>query len=318
MQKSIREHTGVDQIKDGNAASQGGKRGFEGDDQIKDGNAASQDGKRGFVGDDQIKGGNTASQDGKRGFEDNDQIKDGNAASQGGRRGFEGDDGKSRSERILSTIDDYRPLRKNVEGEKSVKTEGENPKTAGSADKLLQNVHVAADAVRPEQSAAPQGQNLNDVARSYRQEIFSQVEQGILSGTQNGSNRLALQLNPVELGQVTVILSMHQGEVKATIRAEQQGSADVLREQMAELKTALEAEGLKVKELDVQTGLNEDSAANQWDGHQEHNLMRDADERDRMMRLARIRRDAAGETGRGETLESATQVREQAGLHVVA
>jgi hypothetical protein len=87
---------------------------------------------------------------------------------------------------------------------------------------------------------------------------------------------------------------------------------------MGQLKAALEAEGLKVKELDVQTSLREELAADQQDGRQEHNLMRDAEERDRMMRLARIRRNAAGQTDRAETLESAPHANEQTGLHIVA
>jgi flagellar hook-length control protein FliK len=184
----------------------------------------------------------------------------------------------------------------------------------------LQNINMTSDAVGSEfaPATAVPAQNLNSIARSFRQEIFSQVEQGILSGTQNGTNRLTLQLNPVELGQVTVILSVHQGEVKATIRADQPESAGILREQMGQLKAALEAEGLKVKELDVQTSLREELAADQRDGHQEHNLMRDAEERDRMMRLARIRRNAAGQTDQTESLESAPRENEQAGLHIVA
>ena len=240
-----------------------------------------------------------------------DQIKT-EAELSGEEQAFGDKNGKSRSERIMATHEDFAAVRKAAQGE------SDTPRTENTVDKLLKNVAVLTDTARPEANAAPQAQNLNSMARTYRQEIFSQVEQGILNGAQNGSNRLTLQLNPVELGQVTVILSVHQGEVKATIRADQQESADALRGQMAELKASLEAEGLKVKELDVQTNLREDPSSAQWDGHQDHNLMRDAEERNRMMRLARIRRDTAGQAAQGETLESAGSATHQNGLHVVA
>ena len=210
------------------------------------------------------------------------------------------------------------PLQGRAENAQNSERSAASPATDRTAGKLLHNIQAASDALLPEVNSAPaaSAQNLNNMARTFRQEIFSQVEQGILSGAHNGSSRLTLQLNPVELGVVTVTLSVHQGEVRATIRAEQEQSAGVLREQMAELRASLEAEGLKVKELDVQTSSRE--LNDQWNGHKEHNLLRDAEERDRMMRLARIRRNTADAAGpeRSETPQSPET--EQTGLHIVA
>ena len=139
----------------------------------------------------------------------------------------------------------------------------------------------------------------------------------MLQNMQNGSRQLTLQLNPENLGTVTVILSVHQGEVKAHIRTENQESAAVLQEQMAELKASLEAQGLKVKELDVQTQLQDNSLANQWDGTREHNLMHDAQERARMERLSKMRREAGAESA--TTAQSIQHKHaEQNGLHIVA
>lgn len=217
-------------------------------------------------------------------------------------------DGKSRSERILTTADS---AENGKTAEKSTEKTVDAPQP-----KVFANVSVAPDVQAAAQTRQP-GTTTN-LAQSHRQEIFSQVEQGMLQSALNGGQRLTLQLNPGELGQVTVVLSVHQGEVKATIRAENQDSADVLRAQLADLKTSLEAEGLKVKELDVQTGLSDQSLADRWDSHKEHNLMRDANERDRMMRLTRIRREAAGDTSGREQLEHTPVRSGEAGLHVVA
>lgn len=216
-------------------------------------------------------------------------------------------DGKSRSERILAAEPDIaRP-----------KGKGEAASGESATARLFQNVAVSAG---PQQQplAQPQANTLENLARNFRQEIFSQVEQGILHNAANGSQRLALHLNPAELGQITVILSVHQGEVRATIRAEQQESAGVLREQLAELKASLEQQGLKVKELDVQTGLQDGAFSGQWDGHDKHNLMRDANERDRMLRLARIRRDEHSSASGKETMTARQQTASGGGLHVVA
>jgi hypothetical protein len=60
--------------------------------------------------------------------------------------------------------------------------------------------------------------------------------------------------------------------------------------------------------------LRHNLSADQWGGHREHNLMRDAEERERMMRLARIRRDAVEQ---GPEISQAPRP-EQAGLPLVA
>ncbi|MDL2207403.1 flagellar hook-length control protein FliK [Desulfovibrio sp. OttesenSCG-928-F20] len=210
--------------------------------------------------------------------------------------------GKTRSERILETAMD------SVGGKESKEQQ------APESVRLTQRIEVAVNTQTGAQTVA-QPQNMNaSQAMTHRQEIFSQVEHGLLQSVQNGGQRLTLQLNPSELGQLTVVLSMQQGEIRATIRAENPDAASVLREQLVELRQSLEAQGLKVKELDVQTGLQGNDFAGQWEGHQEHNLMRDSSERARLIRLTRIRRDAAHEAG----LQQTAVVADEAGLHIVA
>lgn len=189
-----------------------------------------------------------------------------------------------------------------------------------AGDKIAQLLHRIDLAVPQGRSgqAGSQAQNLNTLARSFRQEIFSQVESGILQNAQNGARQLALQLNPGELGQLTVLLSVRQGEVSATIRTENQDTASVIREQLAELKATLEAQGLKVKDLDVQTQLRDNAFSGQWNSHQDHNLMRDSAERDRLLRLTRLQRGSGDQAGGAETLEAHTYATESTGLHIVA
>ncbi|MDR2124575.1 MAG: flagellar hook-length control protein FliK [Desulfovibrio sp.] len=154
-------------------------------------------------------------------------------------------------------------------------------------------------------------------AERYSSEIFSQVESGLLQGVRNGAQRLTLQLNPEELGAVTIVLSFNQGELRAGIRAERAESAEVLAGRLAELKANLEEQGIKVAELDVRSSVSDNSFAGTWTGSGEHNRMRDAGERNRMLRLARLRREEAPDDAASPA--AAARYRENGGgLHLVA
>lgn len=190
-------------------------------------------------------------------------------------------------------------------------------KAGDPVSRLLHRIDMAGAQSRTNE-ASGQAQNLNSLARNFRQEIFSQVENGILQNAQGGARQLTLQLNPGELGQLTVLLSVRQGEVSATIRTENQDTSSVIREQLVELRASLEAQGLKVKELEVQTQLRDNSFANQWNGHQEHNLMRDSSERDRLIRLSRMQRGAGSGGGETKSPEVRQYATETTGLHIVA
>ena len=219
-------------------------------------------------------------------------------------------DGQSRAERILATSDD----------KKSDRAQGKNGSGSETAlDRMMQRIDVAAvtnTTVQPSGQQVP-AQDLNSMARSFRQEIFSQVENGILQNMQNGNRQLTLQLNPENLGQLTVILSVNQGELRAVIRADNQDSATVLSEQMAELKATLESQGIKVKELEVQTQLQDNSQADQWNGTRGHNELYDAQERARMTRISQMRREAGNDVG-SAVLNGHHESAEQTGLHIVA
>ncbi len=141
---------------------------------------------------------------------------------------------------------------------------------------------------------------------NFQQAIFSQVEQGVLQTAQNGAKHLTLQINQGEAGQVTLLLTVKNGEVRATMRTDDPDNAALLSERLGELKASLEESGLKVAKLEVETRLGEDSSFKQWEGSKEHNAMQDAEERARMARLSILRR--------GEALASPVQM--QAGVNV--
>ena len=214
-------------------------------------------------------------------------------------------DGMGRAERILSKTapePEIAPVKK--------------PGAEQILNRMVERMDAAASMqASPQTNASPVQTPLTETAGRYSREIFSQVENGMLNTFANGGGRLTLQLNPQELGQVNLLLSVHNGEVRATIRAESPESAAVLSDQLQQLKTSLEEAGLKVAELEVQTGLQDNFSSGNWDGAEQHNLMRDAEERARMRRLAEIRRDASPAEAGHTTMTTHTG---REGLHIVA
>ena len=139
----------------------------------------------------------------------------------------------------------------------------------------------------------------------------------MLQNLGEGHQRLTLQLSPEELGTVTVVLTVHNKELRAVIRAENEESAAALSEQLESLKKTLEEQGLKVAELDVQCGLQDNFASNQWSGENQHNETQDSLEKARAIRLSRLRRDSGMDSSAILQQQPAPAL-SAAGLHIVA
>lgn len=124
-------------------------------------------------------------------------------------------------------------------------------------------------------------------------QVLSQVEQGMLTAMRDGTRRLELQLNPLELGAVNVLLTTSRnGEVSALLRPERAETASLLMQQMDQIRINLEEQGIKVEKVDVQTQLN-DERGTTWQGMDQHNTAQDEQSRslgfDRLRRLNRVR-----------------------------
>ena len=185
---------------------------------------------------------------------------------------------------------------------------------------VLPRVDAASGMTMPSQSQGIAPRQNTTTPLAHRQEIYSQVEQGLLRQLADGTRQMTLQLNPVELGQLTLILSVRAGEVKALIRADNPEATAALSDQMAQLKTALEEQGLKVAQLDVETQLPKDTTRDQWDGSDlaQFNKEQEMRERERFQRLAKIRQEAG--TTLAQDMQS-TDMREEiaaSGLHIIA
>lgn len=161
-----------------------------------------------------------------------------------------------------------------------------------------------------------------DAAFAHRQEIFSQVEQGMLRQFQNGTSQMTLRLDPVELGQISVMLTVKGGEVRARIQAENPETTAAISEQMAQLKASLEEQGLKVAEISVETRTPQDMASQDWSGMANFNKEQEMREQARFLQLAKMRREAGEQAGKGLARDmqgnGARADYAASGLHIIA
>lgn len=156
-------------------------------------------------------------------------------------------------------------------------------------------------------------------------QVSSQVEQAMLSAMRDGSKKLELQLNPIDLGSLTLTLTTRNGEVSATIRSERTETADLMVRQLDVLRTNLEQQGIKIDKLEVQTqgaGMQNES----WQGMQQHNAQQEEHARreqsDRLRNLGRSRNSSinVNETTLEQGLQLTARTAENAAqsIHIVA
>ena len=100
---------------------------------------------------------------------------------------------------------------------------------------------------------------------AFAQQVFQQVETGLLRSLADGTKQLNIQLTPENLGTVTVLLSMKNKELTAIIRPENPEAAKAIEDQLHTLRLTLEQQGLKVERLEVRQQL-QDSTSQAWQG----------------------------------------------------
>ncbi len=154
--------------------------------------------------------------------------------------------------------------------------------------------YAAAQAMQ----AAHAAQNTSDVqdpsaVAPIGRQVAQQVEQGMLSTVKGGGTRLDLQLNPQELGSITVSLSVRNGEVSAVIRSEKSETNDMISRQVDAIRMNLEQQGLKVDKLEVRQETQQEQNSASWQDFNQHNSRQEEDARreelSRLKNLATVR-----------------------------
>lgn len=175
-------------------------------------------------------------------------------------------------------------------------------------------------------NAAQTMQNMNsprqaNIGNTQAARVLSQVEQGVYSALSDGTKRLTLYLNPVEMGAVSVVLSSRNGEVSATLKPERAETAAMLNQQVEILRANLEQQGIKVDKVDVQTPQMQNQ--NNWQGMDQHNASQEKQARqDALERLRRTSRvhDADTDTfsNSAQAMRHAARGASSGSLNVVA
>jgi flagellar hook-length control protein FliK len=152
----------------------------------------------------------------------------------------------------------------------------------------------------------------------YQEQIFAQVEKGLVRSLSDGAKQMVLRLDPPELGKLTLTLTLAQGEVKAVIRTENPEVTQALGEQLAQMKAGLEEQGFKVSSLEVETRAQSHAGTEHWNGAEQHNQQRELNARADLLRLARIQARESEELARTmqDTEEPASI--SASGLHLIA
>ncbi|SDB51868.1 Flagellar hook-length control protein FliK [Desulfonatronum thiosulfatophilum] len=97
--------------------------------------------------------------------------------------------------------------------------------------------------------------------------VLNQVYSGLLQNMGQGRQQLTLQLNPADLGSLTVNLKVVGKEIQAVLRAENNEARQIIAENMPLLRQTLESQGLRVTRLEVQTQLQDQNQFTQhWHG----------------------------------------------------
>lgn len=172
------------------------------------------------------------------------------------------------------------------------------------------------------QTATQAARNLAN-APTTSARVLSQVEQGVFAALADGTKRLTLNLNPVELGAVSVILTSRHGEVSALIKPENAETAAIMAQQADALRHSLEQQGIKVDKVDVQTPQDQRQNSSQWQGMDNHNTSQEQQSRrdalDRMRRLGQMREaDPATFAASSQAMRHSARAANSSGVSIIA
>jgi len=119
---------------------------------------------------------------------------------------------------------------------------------------------VQSSAITPaDQSGSPEA-----VGKSASQQIkaddgdntrvnTARIARGLQNAVQQKGGAVTLRLTPPEMGTVRIQLQIHNGTVNAQFHAETESTRTLLNQQLSQLRTSLEQQGLSVERLGVQT-----------------------------------------------------------------
>lgn len=159
--------------------------------------------------------------------------------------------------------------------------------------------------------------NQNISLKQTNATILEQIQNGVFKSLRSGVSQLSLKIDAADLGPLTVLVSTKNGEVAASIRTENPEAAKTVQENMHTLRASLEAHGLKVEKLDVQSGAHNHLNDQGWNDAEQHNAQQEAQQRFMAKQHFRQLKDTKDDLINGNTLEQQL-TSSQSGLYLVA
>ncbi len=151
--------------------------------------------------------------------------------------------------------------------------------------------------------------------------VMRQVQDGILRNLGQGRKQITLQLEPAQLGKLSIILTSNKGgEVQATIRADNHESAKIIADNLDSIRQHMENQGIKVSKLEVQTQLSQ-YQGNEWHGEAGHNQAQEQEAQARFLNRWRTLKNSDGmDSAASEAAVTAARqsLNGGTGLHVIA
>ncbi len=105
------------------------------------------------------------------------------------------------------------------------------------------------------------GNTSNLTSTQNAQNVFSQLENSILTATKKNITTLEVKLNPVELGALNIVLTMKNGEMSALIQPEKIETMSMINKQIDALKAELAEQGVKLDKVEVELKSSNDSSS---------------------------------------------------------
>ncbi|MBU1039785.1 MAG: flagellar hook-length control protein FliK [Proteobacteria bacterium] len=147
--------------------------------------------------------------------------------------------------------------------------------------------------------------------------LLNQVQEALLKDLGQGRKQITLDLDPANLGKLQIMLQVKGKEVTATLRADDPETAKILTGQLDAIKKSLEDQGLKVQDIEVQTGLASRQDQQLFSADQHNQAQERQDLSNLFTRLRNLRSDGAGMAQEMQNI-GMQAILSDTGLHVIA
>ncbi|OGR38971.1 MAG: hypothetical protein A2051_03390 [Desulfovibrionales bacterium GWA2_65_9] len=187
----------------------------------------------------------------------------------------------------------------------------------GAKDSLEALLGKAQGQPGTQQARTESGQQAKAWEKVAAPKLLSQVQDALLKDLGQGRKQMTLELDPANLGKLQIMLQVKGKEVTATLRADDPETAKMLTGQLDTIKKALEDQGLKVQNLEVQTGLASRQDQQLFSADQHNQAQERQDLSNLFSRLKMLRSD---NNGLAQEMHNAGMqaILSDQGLHVIA